>query len=285
MIEIPCSSPMSEGALGMDTSPPNFYNDLKTLLKSAGEVFYMKNFFLTTTMLLSFIPSFSSADDAFKQDAFTTHDGEMILTFIGHGTLILNLGGKIVHVDPWSNLADYTGLPGADLVLVTHEHRDHLDPTAISQIRGKETVILANHAAAQIIEGSQVIENGQTRTAHGLKITAVPAYNVVHKRPDNTPYHPKGVGNGYIIEFGRTRIYIAGDTENIPEMGDLGQVDIAFIPVNLPYTMNLEMAAQAARTIRPKVLYPYHLGDTDIGKLKEILKKEPGMEVRIRPMQ
>jgi len=245
----------------------------------------MKNIFLTTAMVLSFIPSFSSGSDAFKQDVFSTSEGDITITFIGHGTLMLDLGGKIVHVDPWSNLADYTALPRADLVLVTHEHRDHLDPKAIDRIRGLETIILANPAAARVVEGSQALENGQTRTAHGLQITAVPAYNVVHKRPDNTPYHPKGVGNGYIVGFGETRIYIAGDTEDIPEMGDLGPVDIAFIPVNLPYTMTLEMAARAARMIRPKVLYPYHFSETDIGKLEDILKNEEGIEVRIRPMK
>lgn len=246
----------------------------------------MKNLFLTTAMLLSFVPSGASGDNPFKRDVFPASEGDLAITFIGHGTLMLELGGgKVVHVDPWSNLADYTRLPDADLILITHEHRDHLDPVAIKEIRGKETVILANPAASRTVEGSLALKNGQTWTVPGLVITAVPAYNLVHKRPDGTHYHPRGMGNGYIIESGGMRIYIAGDTENIPEMADVNGVDVAFVPVNLPYTMTLDMAAEAARSIRPKVLYPYHFGDTPIEKLPDLLKDEPGIEVRIRPMR
>lgn len=226
-----------------------------------------------------------SADQLFETDTFRTTEGDLVITFIGHGTLMLTLGDKVIHVDPWSKLADYSIMPDADLVLITHEHRDHLDKKAIKEIRKNDTFILANLAAASAVEKAKGIRNGQKHTAKGLLIEAFPAYNLVHKRPDGSLYHPKGNGNGYVINLAGMRIYIAGDTENIPEMNNLGSIDIAFIPVNLPYTMNLEMAADAARMIRPKVLYPYHYGETDIAQLTEMLENEPDIEVRIRPMK
>jgi len=118
----------------------------------------------------------------------------------------------------------------------------------------------------------------------GIGIIAVPAYNTVHKRDDGTPFHPRGEGNGYVLDFGDTRIYIAGDTEPIPEMSGLGTVDVAFLPMNLPYTMSPEMAADAARVIMPAILYPYHYGDSDTGRLVELLDDTPEIEVRIREM-
>jgi len=245
----------------------------------------MKTAILTASVFSLLFATTVSAGQSFQTDIFSTSGGNLVITFIGHGTLMLDCGGKIVHVDPWSRLADYSRLPDADLILITHEHRDHLDPKAIDEVRTKDTVVLANPAAALSVEGSIILENGNKRTAVGLPVTAVPAYNIVHKRSGGNPYHPKGSGNGYIVGFGGMRIYIAGDTEDIPEMKTLGPVDIAFIPVNLPYTMTLEMAANAARMIRPKVLYPYHFGDTEIEKLVGMLEGEPDLEVRIRKMK
>ena len=129
------------------------------------------------------------------------------------------------------------------------------------------------------------MKNGEVKTVKGLKIEAVPAYNIISKRDGGEPYHPKGNGNGYVITFGGKRVYVAGDTENTPEMKALKDIDIAFLPMNLPYTMSPEMAAEAARAFRPKVLYPYHYGNTDVKQLAELLKGEQGIEVRIREMQ
>jgi L-ascorbate metabolism protein UlaG (beta-lactamase superfamily) len=126
--------------------------------------------------------------------------------------------------------------------------------------------------------------NGDVRTVKGVGIEAVPAYNVQHKRPSGEPFHPKGHGNGYVLTFGDTRVYVAGDTEYIPEMAQLQDVDIAFLPMNLPYTMTPQMVAQAAREFRPKVLYPYHYGDTDPQKIVDLLRGEQDIEVRIRRM-
>jgi L-ascorbate metabolism protein UlaG (beta-lactamase superfamily) len=194
-------------------------------------------------------------------------------------------GGKVIHVDPYSKLADYARLPKADIVLVTHEHRDHLDPAALEKVRTGKTKLVLTEAGAGQVSGGMVMKNGDVRTIDGLKIEAVPAYNIIGKRENGQPYHPRGNGNGYVITFGDKRVYVAGDTENIPEMKDLKDIDIAFLPMNLPYTMTPEMAADAAKMVRTKVLYPYHTGDTDVSKLVALLKEQKGIEVRIRPMQ
>lgn len=130
-----------------------------------------------------------------------------------------------------------------------------------------------------------VMNNGETQTIDGVKIEAVPAYNIVHKRENGEPYHPKGLGNGYVLTFGDKRVYIAGDTEDIPEMKSLQAIDCAFLPMNLPYTMTPEMVADAATAFRPKILYPYHYGDTDTSRIVLLLKDANGIEVRIRRMQ
>jgi L-ascorbate metabolism protein UlaG (beta-lactamase superfamily) len=190
----------------------------------------------------------------------------------------------VIHVDPFSRVADYSVLPKADLVLITHEHRDHLDPDALAFVQTEETEVILTETCAQQIEGGIVMRNGDVHTALGIKIEAVPAYNIVHKRETGQPFHPKGVGNGYIMTFGDKRVYVAGDTENIPEMGGLRDIDIAFLPMNLPYTMTPEMVADAAKAIQPKILYPYHFSDTDTSKIVDLLSEQPGIEVRIRKM-
>jgi L-ascorbate metabolism protein UlaG (beta-lactamase superfamily) len=227
----------------------------------------------------------SGAANAFETDVIPTSSGNLGITFIGHGTLMFTFGGKIIHVDPWSELADYGKLPKADLVLITHEHRDHLDLKAIDAIRKQGTVIIATEIVARQVKDALVMKNGDAKTSLGIPIEAVPAYNLVHMRSPGVPYHSKGDGNGYIITFAGMRVYIAGDTENTPEMKALRNIDIAFLPMNLPFTMTPEMAADAAKTFRPKILYPYHFGETDTRKLVTLLKAEKGIEVRIRKMQ
>jgi L-ascorbate metabolism protein UlaG (beta-lactamase superfamily) len=219
-----------------------------------------------------------------EEDIFPTPGGELKIFFVGHGSLFLTIGGKVVHVDPVGAEGDYARLPKADLILVTHEHYDHLDPEAIKDLRKAGTQVVVSPACAGKLKDAVVMKNGERQTVQGFDIEAVPAYNLVHKRPDGNPFHPKGQGNGYVIIMGSKRVYIAGDTEPVPEMAALKDIDIAFLPMNLPYTMSPEMTAEAARTIRPKILYPYHFGDTDTGRLAKLLKGEPGIEVRVRPM-
>ena len=207
------------------------------------------------------------------------------ITFIGHGTLMFRQGATVIHVDPWGQLADYGKLPKADLVLITHEHRDHLDLQAIEAVRKDTTVIVAPETAAKQIKGAVVMKNGDVKTFLGIPVEAVPAYNLVHMRSPGNPYHPKGAGNGYVITFKDKRVYIAGDTENTPEMKAMKDIYAAFLPMNLPFTMTPEMVADAARAFRPKILYPYHFGETDVQKLVTLLKDEKGIEVRIRNMK
>lgn len=222
--------------------------------------------------------------DMLETDAIQTSAGELKITFVGHGTLMFTFGDKVIHVDPVSAEADYSKMPKADLILVTHEHYDHLDPAAIAAVRKESTAIVLTAKCAEAVRGGIVMKNGETRTVAGLAIEAVPAYNVLHKRPNGLPFHPKGEGNGYIIAFGDKRVYIAGDTENIPEMKTLKNIAVAFLPMNLPYTMTPDMVADAARAFRPRILYPYHYGKTDTSQLVKLLAAEKDIEVRIRRM-
>ena len=152
------------------------------------------------------------------------------------------------------------------------------------KISKKGTTVVMTPLCAAKLAGGTVLKNGESATVEGIRIEAVPAYNVVHMRSPGMPFHPKGDGNGYILTFGDKRVYVAGDTENIPEMKALGRIDVAFLPMNLPYTMTPEMTADAARMVKPKILYPYHTTDTDTSKLQPLLKDEKGIEVRIRRM-
>ena len=239
--------------------------------------------FLTLTFsLATVVPAVAKP---FEVDLIPTSSGDLKITFVGHGTLMLEYGGKVIHIDPYGKLTNYRMMPKADLILITHEHRDHLDLAAITDIRKRSTLIVASPTAAESIEGSTPMENWDEKTFVGILIEAVPAYNVVHKRNKGEPFHPKGVGNGYVLTFADKRVYIAGDTENIVEMKGLGPVDIAFLPANLPYTMTPEMAAEAARWIKPQILYPYHYGETDVARISELLNDQPDIEVRIRSMK
>jgi L-ascorbate metabolism protein UlaG (beta-lactamase superfamily) len=219
----------------------------------------------------------------FETDLISTFAGDVAITFLGHGSLMMKFNDKIIHVDPFGEQADYSQLPKADIVLVTHEHGDHLDLNALEKIRTDKTIIVLTELCAAQVKDGIVMHNGETREVGGLTVNAVPAYNMVNKRPDGSPFHPKGNGNGYIITFGDTRIYIAGDTENTPEMKALQNISIAFLPMNLPYTMTPEMVADAVRSFRPRILYPYHFGETDTSRIVDLLKGED-VEVRIRKM-
>jgi len=227
----------------------------------------------------------ADVDPKFEQDVIKTVAGDLRIAFIGHGTLMFTFGGKTIHVDPVSREADYTNMPKADLILITHEHGDHLDPKVIEMLRTEETDLVLTQACAERVDGGIIMKNGDVKTVQGLRIEAVPAYNIVHMRSAGNPFHPKGRGNGYIITFGDKRVYIAGDTENTPEMKRLKDIDVAFLPMNLPYTMTPEMVADAAKAFKPKILYPYHYGQTDPNKLVELLKDSKDIEVRIRDMR
>lgn len=244
----------------------------------------MKSLFVAVNVLIMVFAVGVAAQEKFETDSIKTSAGDLKITFIGHGTLIFTFGGKIIHVDPFSEMADYTKLPKADIILLTHEHRDHLDLKALNPVRTEKTLVVLTQTCAKQVEGGIVMNHGDVKFIEGLKIEAVPAYNIIHKRDTGQPFHPKGIGNGYIITFGDKRVYVAGDTENIPEMKELKGIDIAFLPMNLPYTMTPEMVADAAKAFKPKILYPYHFGETDTSKLLDLLKSTKEIEVRIRKM-
>lgn len=218
----------------------------------------------------------------FEMDRFEAQGGKISIYFIGHGTLMIHHKKLVIHVDPVGRYADYGKLHKADIILVTHEHQDHLDAKAISQIEKKGTRIIINQAGREQLGKGEVLRNGDSVTVKGIEIAAVPAYNTT---PGRERFHPKGRDNGYLLTLGGKRIYIAGDTEDIPEMAQLGDIDIAFLPVNQPYTMTPQQAANAARIIKPKVLYPYHYGETDVSVLPGMLKDVAGLEVRIRSLR
>ena len=240
--------------------------------------------FLGLISVVEMVAPPASATGALERDVLPTSAGDLQVTFIGHAAMMFEFGGKVIYNDPVGEFGDFSRLPKADLILVAHEHGDHCDPQTIALISHAGTkLVLPPLAAAQLGRGI-VLKNGQEAMVDGLRIEAVAAYNIVHMRSPGKPFHPKGDGNGYIVTFGDKRIYIAGDTENIPEMKGLGRIDVAFMPMNLPYTMTPAMVADAARMVRPAILYPYHTTDTDTAKLAPLLKDEKGIEIRIRRM-
>lgn len=243
----------------------------------------MRNLFTLIVTLFSVYNL--TAQNNFQTDVIKTSSGDLKITFIGHASLMFEFNKMIVYVDPVGTCADYSKLPKADLILVTHQHPDHLDLKAIELLKKKDIKLICNEASLSTLVGSEVLKNGDKTSFHGIKISSVPAYNVVHKRENGEAFHPKGNGNGYVLIFGNVKVYIAGDTENILEMKNLKGIDIAFLPMNLPYTMTPAMVADAVKMFNPKILYPYHTGNTDVNGLVKLLKDKKDCEVRIRKMK
>jgi len=192
---------------------------------------------------------------------------------------MFSLKDYIIYFDPVRSLGNYDDAPKADLILVTHEHYDHLDIDLINDLRKPSTVLLCNKNSAEKIPWAKIMKAGDKTIVNNITIEAIPAYNIVNMRAPGQPFHPKGVGNGYILTIGDKRFYIAGDTENTPEMKALKNIDVAFLPMNVPYTMTPEMVADAAKSFNPKILYPYHYGDTNTDILVNLLK---GTDIIVR---
>jgi L-ascorbate metabolism protein UlaG (beta-lactamase superfamily) len=242
---------------------------------------------MMTFLMIFFLLPLTAAEKSFDKDVIKTGAGDLEITFIGHGSLIFTFNGMVVYVDPFSRVADYSQMPKADLVLITHQHGDHMDAEAVGHIKEEKTKIILTKKCSETIKDGIVMTNGdvkEIKLKKTLKIEAVPAYNIVHKRGSGQPFHPKGEGNGYIITFGDKRVYVAGDTENIPEMKKLENIAIAFLPANLPYTMTAEMVVDAVTAFKPAVLYPYHFhfGTSQVPKLEALLKDKKDIDLRIR---
>ena len=218
----------------------------------------------------------------FPFDDVRSINGTVRFYFIKHASLIMESRGKIIYVDPIGNPEVYKKCPKADLILITHLHSDHFDTLVIDQITKPSTKLVVSPTVFDILKRGVVLKNWDYKSVDSVLIKAVPAYNTTK---DRDKFHPKGRDNGYVIKFGGLNIYIAGDTEDIPEMAELTGMDVAFLPMNQPYTMTPEQVARVARVMMPKILYPYHTGETNVAELSTLLKDLPKIDLRIRAMQ
>jgi len=209
---------------------------------------------------------------------FPTSAGDVKITPIFHASFLIEAGGKAIYVDP-AKPAKFDGLPKADLILLTDIHGDHMDPDSISAVSKTGTVIWAPAAVAKTITTATVIANGDTRTWNGFSIDALPMYNQKRGPAPGKLYHDKGRGNGYVVTYGGKRFYISGDTEGTPEMRALKNIDVAFVCMNLPYTMPPDEAAEAVKAFHPKVVIPYHYRGSDLAVFEKGLDGT-GIEVR-----
>lgn len=222
--------------------------------------------------------------DAHERDVFVTPGGKTLRFYaLMHASVRINIDGRELYVDPVKQLGgrtvDYSQLPDADYILVTHEHGDHYDPEVIAALSIDDTRLVTNRRCADMIGKGEVMANGDTlRIADDILVEAVPAYNTTE---GHLRFHPRGRDNGYIINIDGLRIYVAGDTEDIPEMGSLGNIDIALLPCNQPYTMTPEQLLNAARMVKPRVLFPYHYGQTDVSGIAASLAAD-SIDVHIR---
>ena len=229
----------------------------------------------------------SAADKPGSTDSIPTEDRPLKIYPINHATLAFEWKDKTICVDPVGGSKAFQGLQRPDLILITDIHGDHLSKETLVELAGPQTKLVAPPAVISQLppdlrSRTTTLTNGQTYELLGMHIEAVAAYNLTTNR---LQYHAKGRGNGYILTFGARRVYVAGDTENTPEMKALTDIDVAFLPMNLPYTMTPEMVADAARAFKPKILHPYHYGATDPKLLAGLLKDSPWIELRIREMR
>ena len=217
-----------------------------------------------------------------ETDIFTTKSGKLVAFHaLLHSSIRIEYNGREIEIDPCSNLrghtVDYTAIPKADIILVTHEHFDHYDTVALRQLTSEKTQLVMNKRCVEIYSDGSAMANGdKLQLADDITLDAVPAYNTTE---GHLQFHPKGRDNGYILTLDGLRIYIAGDTEDIPEMAEIKDIDVAFLPCNQPYTMTPKQLVRAAKIIKPKVLFPYHYGETNVTGIPAQL---PGIDVRIR---
>lgn len=214
-------------------------------------------------------------------DTVPAEAGDIRITPILHGSVQVEFGDTVIYVDPWSR-GDYSDAPQADLILVTDIHGDHLDVEMIAKLRQDSTVLVVPAAAADKVDGETVIENGETKELAGILVEAVPMYNLKRGPEEGGLFHEKGRGNGYILTLGGKRLYLSGDTACTPEMRALTDIAVAFVPMNLPYTMPPSEAAECVKAFQPKVVYPYHYRGSDLDEFSAALENESEIEVRIR---
>lgn len=237
----------------------------------------------TALIGLATMPLLAAATRAFAQtltgDAIATAAGDVTVVPMSHATLILTQGAHVIYVDPAK--VDFSGQPAPTAILITHEHGDHFDPDNLTKIGGTATIVAPRSVANKIPDALKaqivVMNNGEAGTVDGLPITAVAAYNLA---ADKQQFHPEGRDNGYVLSFGDKKIYIAGDTEDTPEMRALSGIEVAFLPMNQPYTMTPEQAADAVKAFKPRIVYPYHYKGSDPQAFADLVGD--AAEVRLR---
>ena len=223
-----------------------------------------------------------------KTPTTTTEQNDVQITPISHATMVLHLGGQVIYTDPVGGGKVFAGQPEPTIILVTDIHSDHMDADTLRAVTTERTIIVVPQAVKEQLPADLpgimvVLHNGEKTNQKNVEIEAIPMYNIPES---NSAFHPKGRGNGYLVSISGKRIYIAGDTDAIPEMRALKNIDIAFVPMNPPYTMDIEEAAEGVIAFKPKVVYPYHYrgpnGLSDINKFKELVEsKDPNIKVEL----
>src|SRR6266498_1243587 len=239
---------------------------------------------LTAALLVGVFTPAALAADKLEGDQIATSDGDVVVHPINHATFVMGWKEKTIYADPVGGDKRFDGLPRPDLILVTDIHGDHLNTETLEALAGEKTAIVAPAAVAEKLpeklrKQTTVLANGETKSVAGISVEAVPMYNLT---ADRLKFHTKGRGNGYVVTLGGKLIYLSGDTEDIPEMRALKNIDVAFVCMNLPYTMTEEQAASAVREFKPKIVYPYHYRGSDTGKFKTLVGSDSGVEVRLR---
>ncbi len=235
-------------------------------------------------MMLVATAAIAATSDKPIRDTVPTTAGDLTIVPINHATLALRWGGQTMVVDPVGDRTRYAGMENPGIILLTDIHGDHFSKETLTALSSEKTRIVAPSAAAEqmdarLRERTTILTNGAKVEIPGIQVEAIPAYNLTDERQK---FHSKGRGNGYVLTLGGKRIYLSGDTEGIPEMLALRDIDVAFVCMNLPYTMDVEQAARAVRAFKPKIVYPYHCRGSDLNKFKELVGTADGIEVRIR---
>jgi L-ascorbate metabolism protein UlaG (beta-lactamase superfamily) len=225
-----------------------------------------------------------AAEKTLTGDRIPTTDGDLIVHPVNHASLLLGWKAEVIYVDPVGGAARYADLPAATLVLITDIHGDHLDANTLQAVAGEHADLLVSRAAAEKLPAAlrsraKSLANGEKAVVRAITCRALPAYNLT---TDRLNFHPKGRGNGYVLTLGGKQVYLSGDTEDIPEMRALKDIDVAFLCMNLPYTMEVEKAAEAVRAFKPKIVYPYHSRGSDLEQFKKLVAADSGTEVRLR---
>jgi L-ascorbate metabolism protein UlaG (beta-lactamase superfamily) len=240
------------------------------------------------TVVLALLTASGATMPNRQSDTVETSKGLLKITPLYHGSVMLEFAGKVIHIDPWSQ-ADYTGIPQADMILITHTHADHMDPTILKTLRKESTVVVTSEAVNDTLNGCcgnpETLRNGEMKTFLDIEIEAVPMYNLTFGPSPGKPWHHKGIGNGYVLNFGDTRVYFSGDSECIPEMRALKNISIAFVAMNPPRTMPTAEAAVCVQAFKPKIVYPYHYRGQNIQEFADAVRSTFGIEVRLRKLE